>query len=739
VPQETLQTGRSRGNYVISEGHVSLPRVHLATKQMNCVLAVDPAESPFRLVEDSKAVWTYELARESNSRFGLMAEEKNQRVRPVVFSPIIGGHESRMEAGDSYHFTVRYVLRPGDWKDTYRYVARAIYAFRDMRDNSGPGPLYHTLENLMDYLSDRDVQNYSMWHAEQKYYNYWSDQSGIFKPFSPLFALSAALVTDDEEFYRTRARPIVEFALSRRNNVFAPYDVEATGMVTKLEAPLGGPYLKAGPLTSLDGMFQNRDYVFSHYAAESARGKGGFMDDLVRYRATGDKAFLEEAEKKANAAHGGNYLDLLELYEETGAERYLKAATDGAYRYVSVLNLFPVVPDTTITVDQGGVAPVHGHAYQRHEDWGFAPPRPLPAPEQTAPAWRASLNGTELSAYRGGYWLNNHGQLMRLAAYGHDDFLRDLQRWAMVGRFANYAGDFRSNRYSLVAELPDAPLHYIYDTDFSTFNPGHANEWVGAVIDFMVSDLFNRSERRIDFPSRCMYESSFRVKVYGDRPGHFYDEPGVHLWLPRHLLEADNKQVDYLGGHGNGKFYAAFWNQSFRTEQVSVRLNPDLVDCSGTHRARLWVDNQDRGTVEITDNRIRFEIAPKGIVAYAIEGAKPKLGLQGKLFAPDAIKLGKDSLVTADAPYGRVTAMLLSFGKGLTSSFVYTDAPAAKVISATLRYRQGDGPWLERKDAIFPYEFSTDIDETKGRFECVLEIETADRQIQRSSEISLGW
>jgi hypothetical protein len=82
--------------------------------------------------------------------------------------------------------------------------------------------------------------------------------------------------------------------------------------------------------------------------------------------------------------------------------------------------------------------------------------------------------------------------------------------------------------------------------------------------------------------------------------------------------------------------------------------------------------------------------------------------------------------------------MLLTLGKGLTSSFVYTDAPAADVISAKLRYRQGDGPWSERMDEIYPYEFSTDIDESKGRFQCVLEIETADQQIQSSREISLG-
>jgi hypothetical protein len=737
VPQETLDSGHKAWNYVISEAHVSLPRVHFATAQMNSALVVDPAESPFRLVEDSKAVWTYALAQESNSRFGLMTEEIGGRLRPVVFSPIMGGYQSPMKPGDTYDFTVRYVLRPGSWEDTYRYIARDIYRFRDMRDNSGTGPLYRTIENLMDYLSERDTANYCMWHAEQKYYNYWSDQSGIFKPFSPLFCLSAAIATDDEAFYRTRARSMVEFALSRRSNVFAPYDVVASGMVSTLEAPLGSPYVDAGQLTSLDGIFQNRTYAFSHYAADRGAGKNRAMDALAKYRATGQPEYLAAAEKQTNPAHAG-FMDLLELYEETHKELYLRAAVTNAYRYIAVLNLFPAVPDEAITVDDGGLAPIHGHAYQRHEDWGFAAPRPVSVPQQTVPAWRASLIGTELSAYRSGYWLNNHAQLMRLATYANDDFLRDLQRWAMVGRFGNYAGDFRSNRHSLVAERSDAPLRHIFDANFSTFNPGHACEWIGACLDFLFSDLFNRSQQRIDFPSRCMYDAGFRVKVYGDRPGHFYDETNVCPWLPRHLLEADNPQVDYLAAHGNGKLYLAFWSQSFRTEHVNVKLNPALVDCSGPHRARSWVANAAEGTAQIADNALSFDIAPKGIVAYAIEGAKPNLGLQAKLFALGALKLGTNSLVTTNAAFGHVTAMLLTLGKGLTSSFIYTDAPAANVIATKLRFRQGDGPWAERADAIYPYEFSTDVDEAQGPFQCILEVETADQQVQRSGVITLG-
>jgi hypothetical protein len=73
----------------------------------------------------------------------------------------------------------------------------------------------------------------------------------------------------------------------------------------------------------------------------------------------------------------------------------------------------------------------------------------------------------------------------------------------------------------------------------------------------------------------------------------------------------------------------------------------------------------------------------------------------------------------------------------MTSSYVYTDAPAANVIAAKLRYQQGDGLWSEQTDAIYPYEFSSDVVEGQGPCQCILEIETAGQQIDRSPVITL--
>lgn len=99
------------------------------------------------------------------------------------------------------------------------------------------------------------------------------------------------------------------------------------------------------------------------------------------------------------------------------------------------------------------------------------------------------------------------------------------------------------------------------------------------------------------------------------------------------------------------------------------------------------------------------------------------------MFDANAVNLGPESYREVDASFGKVYAMLISMGKGLTSAFVYTDALPEKVIFAEFRYRQGNGEWKEVRDEIFPYELSTHIDESIGDFECIVEIENAEQEI----------
>ncbi len=730
VPQMAAGRQFKQFCHLMPESVEKLPRVHLCAGFTNIAVVVDPQETPFDENMPTRA----------GSRFGTMIWRENDVLTPVICAPVMGGAGSLLNSGEESSFSLYFVLQSGDWKDTYHYIARELFGFRDMRDNTGSGSLNRTIRNIADFLLNRHGGNYAMWHGEQKYYNYWSDKSGVFKPFSPLFGLAAAVVLDDEEFYRERALPAVEFSLSRMSNVFSPYDVYDTGMISTQDRRLGLPYVSVAQLATLWSIYQERNEVFPHYA-EVKGFKTSVADQLAAYRFTGDAGKLSAALQAADnllPSGGGTYFDLLDAYEASGETRFLDGARDRIYKTAVNVNLFPPVPDENMTFDRDGKVPIHVHSYGRHVRWGFPGPQNFPAPEQAVPAWRGSEIGLEsLGSYRAELWMNNPPQYLRIGSYAEDSFLIDLAHWGVVGRFGNYAGDNRSER-SLVTELADAPEHPIWDLTYATFNPGHAWEFLGALIDFLVTDAFSRSGGAIVFPGGSMAGSQFRVHVYGDRPGQFYDESEVQLWIPSDLLAVDNRQIDWLAGYGNGKLYLTFWNQSFSEEQVQVTLNPDRATVSGGS-LRKWVQNQEVAGGTFAGDTLSFAVPSKGIVAFAIDNTVAHRQLQAKMFDSNPVTLGTDSFSLSSASFGIVNGMLLSLGRGLTSAFIYTDALPENIIKARLRYRQGQGEWRTVEDTVFPFEFSFWLSEDGGGLEYIFEVQNLSQEWAQSESTTLSF
>lgn len=730
VPQLATGRGGKQFNHVVAEVTEKLPRAHVSDGRRNLLIVAHPGSATF----------TEKLVNFETSRFGTMIHKEKGRLTPMIFAPVMGTDSSKMEAGEVCSFKVLLIVRPGDWQESFRYVAETVYGLRDMRDNSGAGSINTTIGRVRDYLANRNGKNYAMWHAEQKYYNYWSDKSGIFKPFSPLYGLSAAVVLDDEDFYRTRALPVVEFALSRASNVFSPYDVRDTGQVKSRNRQLGKPYPSRAQLVSLWEFYQSRTHAFRHYA-EEASGRSA-MDLLASWKLTGDAAQLAEAisagERQLRGS-GGRYMDFLELYETTGDKRFLEAARAKVYGHISCgVNLFPAVPDRDMVYDRGGKVPVHAHSFGRHALWGFPRPEGLPTRERTAPAWRGSEIGLEsFSHHRAELWPNHPPQILRIAAGAGDPFLRTVARWGLVGRYANYAGDNRTER-SLVTELPDAPEYPIWELTYASINPGHAWEFVGGMLDFLVTDCFDRSGGKVDFPGVTMAGSPFRVHAYGALPGRFYGDQNVHVWCPTDLVTIDNPQIDWLAGWSEDKLYLAFWSQSFREETVTVKLNERRVLIPHGAQTREWKNNAPAVATAWRGSERVFRIPAKGIQAFAISPVETKRTLQAKLFDSEAPVLGDASITSVTAPFGNVHGMLLSMGRGLTNAFVYTDALPEDVVIARLRYRRGSQDWKIVEDEIFPFEFSIWMDAAAGDFEGIMEVETTRLEKQESPSIVLG-
>ncbi|HEY3900710.1 MAG TPA: hypothetical protein VGM54_19025 [Chthoniobacter sp.] len=731
VPQECAARGHKQFDFVVSEEDLHLPRAHVATSAVNIALAADPRECRFRLPTIA------------DSRFGFMLASGRGRLKPVLIAPLLGGAESQMSAGVPWQFSFRCVVRAGDWKETYRHIASDIQGFRDERDNSGPGSLNATLERVVDFLADRHGGNHAMWDSQQKYYDYFTDKTGVYKPFSPLYGLSAAIITDDEDFFQTRALPAVEYGLSRKTSVFAPYDTADNKQANSAGREVGAPWLSYVQLVTLDRLFQHRTPAFEALARSKAPTTERLADALARWWLTHDAQALAEARALGRKIADRNpdfseeeFLDLLDLANATRDPRDISTAEEAAYHNAAKMNLYPVPPEASVTVDRGGHVPVHFHSFGRHHNiWGFPPPQPLATTEQTVPAWRIARIGLPGIAYPIEYWMNTHGAMMRTAGLAHDPFLRNVARWGMVGRFGNYPGDNRSQD-SLVPELPDAVDRPPWDWNFATVNPGHAWDFAGAVLDFIVSDGFERSGGAVDFPSLSSAGSNFRVGIYGAAAGRFYGDENVRLWLPRGLITSDNRQLDWIAGYGNGQFYLALWNQSFEEQNARIVIDPTRVQCDSTRQARVWIDNAPAPARQIESNPWTVKLSAKGIVAFAIP-ARVTPGLQAKLYDEALPALPAPGIIETEAPFGKVHALLLRAGRGLTTAYVYTEALPENVIAARLRWRQGDGPWQQMTDDIYPYEFSPELRDDAGDFVAVLEVEDAQQNTLRSPAMTL--
>jgi len=729
IPQETSMRNHKQFDFAMAEPDLHLPKVQVATKEGNMALTADPAECRFRLPQIK------------DSRFAVMLQTVDGGLRPVMFAPIFGGPESRMKADQPWSFSLRYVQRAGDWKETFIHIARDIHGFRDQRDNSGTGSLNGTIARIVDFLTNQNGRNYAMWDDQQKYYDYFTDKTGVFKPFSPLYGLSAAIVTDDETLYRERAMPAVEYALSRPFFVFAPYDNSDNKQVNSAVRVVGSPYLGYAQLISLYELLQKRTPGLLKLAETRGPVKTDLSDLVARWRQAGDASALAEARRLAAKQPGiteESLFDLLEVAEASGDPAALQKAREAAYNNLAFrLNLYPTPPDgLMITTDPGGKVPVHKHSFSRHNNiWGYPEPQPVRHPEQKVPAWRLARVGVSSPAYPMEYWMNTHGATLRLGGLTGDPFLRDVAHWGVVGRFGNYPGDNRSND-SLIAESPDALEAPPWQWNFATVNPGHAWDFVGSMLDFLVSDAFERSDRHIDFPAVSAAGSGFRVRIYGAGPGRFHEDKGVYLWLPENLLSLDNRQVDWLTGHGNGNLYVALWNQSYGEETVTVKIDPKRAVCLEGKEARVWRNNQPADPIAITGHSFTVSLPPKGIVALAIP-AQTRLRLQAKLYDPALPALGPHSYARIDAPLGPVHAMLIRSGKGLTTAFVYSEALPENVIAARLRWKQGEGEWQEMVDSIYPYEFSPSLAD-EGDFNGVLELEGNDQKIVSSPVIALS-
>ncbi|MDP0501806.1 MAG: hypothetical protein Q7P63_17055 [Verrucomicrobiota bacterium JB022] len=691
----------------------------------------------------------------TNSRFGIGVRNAQGQAQPYLFAPLLGGIESLREPGEPYRFSVRLLLRNDDILDTYEYVAREHYGFRDQRHNA-LGSLNDALDRMVDY----GMSEYSHFNLDLKGCSYSTDVPGAVKNVSSLNPLNMALIRDDETIFTQRAYPIMEYLLSREKFLFS---LDPEQKIQNPSRNMTGPSAPVSELVALYEISHRANPVFRDLAEQmygttrtlnlDVEEKGDrWENSLMLYRATDDERFGERMRRdadryvskridQAQTDFGGgaffwtqftaNWIELFELYETTGDERYLQAAHEGARRYAFYTFMSPKVPDELVRVNEGNKAPVYWYLASKGA-------KQIELPEEFAPAWRLSAvgltpesSGTS-NGHRGIFMANYAPWMLRIAEATGDAYLHDIARWAVIGRYRNFPGYHINTARTTVYEKADYPLRSHDELSVNSFHYNHIWPMMSILLDYLVSDASARSDGQIDFPSEYIEGYAYlKSKFYGHQPGTFYGHDDAILWMPKGLVQVESPEINHVSARGEGSFYLALMNESTETVQTTVTLDPQRLGLQSgrDYKVRSWVDGKSQRQRSLRGGQLTVTVPPRGLVALSVESVQPQAAFQQSLLDLQTADAWRDHY--RELPTGDARAIIMDWGQTVgTNAYLYLRQDDAQVARATLEVRQGD-QWQAFEDAAFPYEWTVPLPDDTQTFEFRLTVETTDGQRQR--------
>jgi hypothetical protein len=672
-----------------------------------------------------------------NSRFAIAVRTEKGEASPMLIAPVYGGAESLMQKGKTFTFSSLLYATKNSLTFAYEDVARKIYGFKDYRKNDICS-LNETFENVVDY----SLTKYSWFIDEEKGCAYSTDVPGAVKNVSSLNPLELAIVTDRKEMFDKRAYPTIEFMLSREKFLFC---ADSTQKIQSPSRKMAGPIAPISELVSIYNIagknmpylvqIAEKEFGFDRVRNLETKEKGStWQNALWLYKATGEKQWLtkaeidasryllERVEKKAtdfkDSGSGGfffwtgytpKWIDLLELYEATNNVKYLEAAREGARRYTMFTWMSPAIPNDSIVVNKDGIAPLYWYLARKGHNQMYSP-------EEKAPAWRLSEIGLTpessgtCSGHRAIFMSNYAAWMLRIAYYTNDDFLKEVAKASVIGRYRNFPGYHINTARTTIYEKEDYPLRSHKDLSVNSFHYNHIMPKASLLLDYLVTDTWVRSAQKIDFPSEFIEGYAYlQSKFYGSKEGTFYGEK-AQLWMPDNLLKTGSVELNYISARADNKLMVAFSNQSDKNVATTMDLNAEkaIFEPNKKYNVRIIADNKAETKGEIVNGKLNVTVSGNGITALIIEGITAKVKFQEDMLAKTEGWKNGYFVSSGD----KIRAMLLNFGKVSKTAYVYLTEDDTKFSSATL---VSNGKSIT--DAIYPYEFTVPVGENAANFE----------------------
>ncbi|MFE5323767.1 hypothetical protein ACFQ88_34320 [Paenibacillus sp. NPDC056579] len=691
----------------------------------------------------------------SNQRLGMSLVNNEGGVQPIVYAPQLGNH-SLMTAEYTYRFHIGLSVQRSSLYKAYEDILRSEYHYTAYRKNGSGKSLTDAMFNMIDLLkiepqgddSADYVPSPSGWWSRAKGFIDIENEDAV-RTTSNGVLLGAYYVTGDDQLYDTRALPSIQYGLSRNNVGWSPkqkpvYSVPSLWKMTSMPfdvSTIAALHQLTGGTAGVYEMGQE-EYRFRN---PELKDRGPVIQPLMMYRMTGNPQYLQEAKTAADsyiAQHidtpasvnvdknefifnfGKLWMEILELYEETKDTKYLNAAYKEAKRYATMFVARPVPEGTvTITAPQSPLAEsFHWPASAKYD----YPRETLPEHEaggKTADSWLVSPSGLTYEAGNtsSAYRMNAQEApfMLRLSLYTGDKLLADIAHNSVIGRYSSYPGYYYKG-FTVSQLEPDYPL--LGPSEATSIYYHHIPAQLGQTMDYLISEQMLRSNGSISFPS--VFETDFlwfKYHLYGHKPGSFYGNSNVWLWMPKGIIESNHPQMNWITAESGDKFYISLASESRTEKNVTIKLNQSLIgfDPTRAYTVKIIRDNGAEEPDVMKNGKITTKVSPRGITAIIVEGLNIQVPLHKTRAAAD----------TSDASYFFDTHSPIDAVKGMlivkpdeTSYDAYVQAKTTK--PATLHYSlDGGNTYTTVPDMIYPMEWSIRVNNLTQTFTYYVESE----------------
>jgi hypothetical protein len=584
------------------------------------------------------------------SPVGFSLRNSRNELQPVAIAPAPGMKDSKVNAGKTLEVCFKCGIMNGDIRQTLDYIATDIFDLHDYRQPYRQS-LTSTFYNIAALCAD---DNNSGWAPSLK--AYWDiEANGIVSPTgvqsSPLSLLAAAMMGDNEELYRRRALPSIEYMLSRPGyrtvanspRSLNPFDSQfPTSAYEGINGLTGGLNPWISELALPDNQIRYPNGYFSILQP--------FSQYLAAYRLTGDDSYLEsamteaqtyisslEAGMKSVSAPNSFYHSqmtsdwgpLLDLYRVTGNEAYLQAADKSATSTIAAIKTWPKVAQGSQVVHPGGSYDGVTTIWWRGEEQyrlGF-PRKEGDSPEHTVDASLVSSVGLSIEqpatyfqrvagrTVRPIYMSSWAPRLLELSALAQQPILQTYARNAVIGRADNYPGYYATG-YTDITASEDFPYS---GPDVSSIYYHHIPAYMGMIQDYLVTEFITRANGNINLPSsRQEGFVWFSNNLYGRGEGEFFGNKG-YLWMPDGRVTADNSNVNILTARNDRSFFILLTADAGMEEKTTLVIPQSICKQLNSNSLTIYLSDGTLKETSFESDRISVDVPSDGVVMLAIE------------------------------------------------------------------------------------------------------------------------